>query len=369
MSVQDPYQVLGVSRHASPEEIKSAYRKLARQYHPDVNPDDPGAEAKFKDVAQAYEILSDPEKRSRFDQFGTIDEQPGPFFQGAQGFGDIFDIFFGAGAQPRRRVFGRNGEDVHIRARIQLTDVLHGIDKEVKYRRAVRCSVCNGTGGEGGAAPEACTQCDGTGVIARMQNTLLGQMRTQTPCPQCRGEGFMVNAKCKECSGHGTKPEQTVLGVKVPRGIESGSTLQLRGQGSQGTGAGSDGSLYLTVEVEDHPLFVREGTNLHTSVELSIAQAILGDHVEIEGVDGEVAIEIPRGTQPADVFRIKGRGLPPLNSHHRGDLFVEAAIVVPKNLTEEQANIIRSFAEARGEGIPQSPEGGSVLGGLFKKKR
>ncbi len=371
MAVQDPYQVLGVSKQASADEIKSAYRALARQLHPDVNPDNPEAEARFKEVAVAYEILSDPEKRARYDQFGVVDEQQqGPFFTGGTGgLGDLFDMFFGASQQPRRRTAGRDGDDLQVRVDVSLGEVLHGVDKEVRYRRAVRCKSCHGTGGEGGATPEACTTCQGTGVVSRVQNTFIGQVRTQMPCSTCSGEGFIVKDKCTACRGRGTVNEDTALSVKVPPGVETGSTLQVRGKGGEGTGAGSDGNLFVVVNVEEHPLFVREGPHLHTSVELTIAQAILGDQIEIEGVEEPVEIEIDAGIQPGHVFRLRGQGLPTIHGGGRGDLFVEAQIVIPKKLSEGEAKLIQEFAELRGEDVPKGAKGSSILGGLFKKKK
>lgn len=369
MAVQDPYQVLGVSKQASADEIKSAYRKLARQFHPDVNPDNPEAEARFKEVAVAYEILSDPEKRARYDQYGVVDEQQqGPFFGGG-GLGDLFDMFFGAASPPRRRTAGRDGDDLQVRVDVALLDVINGAEKEVRYRRAVKCVKCHGTGGEGGAAPETCTTCQGMGVVSRVQNTFIGQVRTQMPCSTCNGEGFVVKDKCTNCRGRGTVNEDTALSVKIPAGVETGSTLQVRGKGGEGTGAGTDGNLFVVVNVQEHPLFVREGTHLHTSVELTLAQAVLGDQIEIEGVDAPVEIDVDAGTQPGHIFRMRGHGLPSLHGGGRGDLFVEAHIAIPKKVSEAEAKLIQEFAELRGEEIPKGPKGSSFLGGLFKKNK
>ncbi len=372
MATQDPYQVLGVERQATADEIKSAYRKLARQFHPDVNPDNPDAEARFKEVAVAYEILSDPEKRARYDQYGVLDDQQqGPFFGGAGGgLGDLFDMFFGGVQQPRRRAAGRDGDDLQVHVKIDLVDVLHGADREVQYRRAVRCGNCHGTGGEGGAAPEECPQCHGTGAVSRVQNTFIGQVRTQMPCSQCGGEGYLVKVKCTTCRGRGTVNEDTKLSVKIPAGVDTGSTLQVRGKGGEGTGAGSDGNLFVVIQVKEHPLFVREGPHLHSSVELTFAQATLGDQIEIEGVEGNVEIEVEHGTQPGHVFRLKGEGLPSLHGGGRGDLFVEAHVAIPRKISEAQAKLLEEFAELGGEPIPKgSSSGGSILGGLFKKKK
>lgn len=368
--MRDPYEVLGVSRTSSADEIKSAYRKLARQYHPDVNQGDPGAEERFKEIGQAYSILSDPERRARFDQFGVTDEQPRDPFFGGGGFGDLFDMFMGgmAGGQPRKRSFGRDGEDIRLDVSITLADVISGVEKSIQYRRRVRCKSCAGSGVEGGGKPDECTNCGGTGVVMRQQQTMIGMMRTQTACPTCRGEGFTISAKCNSCAGNGVTPEMATIELRIPSGIESGTTLRAQQKGHEGTGAGRPGDLFAVLTVDEDERFARNGTELATAVELSIAQAALGDEVEIDGVLGPVSLKVPSGTQPGDVLRVRGEGLPRVNGSNRGDLHVQVHVVIPKRLSEAQSRLLLEFAELSGESIPKG-EGTSVLGGIFKRKK
>lgn len=365
---RDPYEVLGVARTASADEIKAAYRRLARQYHPDVNRDDKDAEERFKEVGEAYEILGDEEKRRRFDQFGTVDGPTADPFFGGGGIGDLFDMFFGATqTQGRRRVQGRNGEDVQVGVTIRLQDVLTGVEKEVSYPRPKRCGECGGTGGEGGAKPETCPTCGGSGSVSRLQNTFIGQIRTSTTCSACHGEGTVVRNKCSACRGRGLVTSQEVASVRVPAGVQDGSTMHLSGRGGDGLGAGRPGDLYVLIGVEDDPRFVRDGNNLHTELTISFAQAALGDRLSVEGLGESVEVEIPAGTQPGTVFRIRGAGLPPLHGGARGDLYIETQVYVPEKLNDAQARLIRELAEAGGEQAPK--EGGSILGSLFRRKR
>lgn len=368
-AVTDLYEVLGVPRGASADEIKTAYRKLARQYHPDVNPGNPQAEEKFKEVSTAYAVLSDPEKRARYDQFGMTDDQPGAGdFFGGSNIGDLFDLFFGAaaGATRRPRSYGRDGEDVRLDLTLSLEDVLNGSQQHVRYRRMVQCSDCSGTGAEGGQR-ETCTSCNGQGVVTRVQNTFLGQVRTQTTCSTCSGEGTTAKTVCPTCRGRGLVAQDDEITVEVPAGFESGSHMTFRGKGGDGVGAGSPGDLYVVLTVAHDPRFVRDGTTLYAKVEIGIAQAILGDHVVIDGVGGEVELDIPSGTQPGTMFRVKGAGLPRLHGGARGDMQVEVQVRIPEKLSEAQVRLIREFAELSGEEVPEG--GGSILGGLFKKKR
>lgn len=370
-TMTDLYEVLGVRRDASADEIKSAYRSLARKYHPDVNPGDAAAEEKFKEIGQAYAILSDPEKRARYDQFGTTDEQgmgAGDFF-GAGNIGDLFEMFFGAaaGGARRPRTYGRDGEDVRVDLSLTLEDVLSGASKTIHYRRMGRCPECQGSGAEKGTERVQCPSCQGQGVVTRVQNTFLGQMRTQTTCSTCGGEGTVVERRCPACQGRGLLAVDESLTIEIPPGIEAGSHMTFCGKGGDGVGAGSPGDLYVVLDVVPDPRFVREGTTLHAKVEVTFAQAALGDHVVIDGVGEEVGLDIPAGTQPGTVVRVRGGGLPRLHGGARGDLLVEIQVRVPERLTEAEAKLIREFAELRGEDQPKG--GGSILGGLFKKKK
>lgn len=372
MPTMDPYQVLGVSREAGQDEIKSAYRKLARQYHPDVNPGNPEAEEKFKEIGQAYEVLGDPEKRRRFDQYGTTESQPqDPFFGGGGGFGDLFEMFFGEGAvggSRRKRSRARDGDDLRADVALSLADVLAPSPRKIKYRRLVRCKVCGGSGAEGGEAPTACPTCHGSGSVGRVQQTILGQVRTSMPCGTCQGTGEVVKNRCTGCSGRGVVPEEAEIEVTIPAGVESDVQMRVAGQGSEGVFGGRNGDLYVFVTVEDDPRFEREGTTLYTALALTFAQAALGDQIEIPTLDGTAEIDVPAGIQPGESIRVKNKGLPPLHGGQRGDLVAGVEISVPKKVSEAQAKLLREFAELGGEPIPKGHKD-SLFGNLFKGKK
>jgi len=370
MAVKDPYEVLGVGRTATPDEIKSAFRKLARKYHPDVNPNFKDAEEKFKEVQHAYEILSDEEKRARYDQFGSVEDSgmPGGDFFGGGGFGDLFDMFFGQTQQQARpRMVGRDGEDIQVAVEITLKEVLTGIEKEVRYRKSTLCGGCKGTGAEGGVKPETCGTCGGQGQVARTQQTFFGQMRTMTPCPTCGGHGVVIKSPCKECRGKGTKVEEHSTHAKIPAGVDTGATIRYAGLGGDGVGQGRAGNLYLIVQVEDDPRFDREGPDLYTATGITFAQAALGDELELPGLAETVKVKVPPGTQPGTVFRQRGMGVPRLHGGARGDLHIEVNVRVPKKVTAAQEKLLREFAELSGEEAPKGDDGG-IFGGFFRKK-
>lgn len=371
----DPYSVLGVSRDASADDIKSAYRKLARQYHPDVNPDNPEAEEKFKEVSAAYAVLSDPEKRSRFDQFGTTEDVPtgpGDFYGGGANFGDLFgmmeEAFFGGSARGRRST-GRDGDDHRIDVTLNLEEVLSGVDKSVSFRRQASCSTCGGSGAAPGTVPETCKSCQGSGVVTRLQQTILGSIRTTVTCGTCNGAGKSIATPCANCHGRGLETVTEKLTVTVPAGIEDGQTLRLSGQGSDGTQGGVKGDLYVVVHVPVDPRFERQGRTLTTRYPLTIAQAVIGDRVTVAGLTGELKVDVEPGTQPGAQVRIKGEGLPRLQGGSRGDLFVQFDVQVPKKVTDKEADLLKQFAEMRGEPVPSGPEKAGFIGGLFGKKK
>ncbi len=369
---KDLYEILGVPRTASADELKSAYRKLARQHHPDVNPNNPEAEEKFKEIGSAYAVLSDPEKRAQYDRFGTTEEVPqDPFFQGGAGFGDLFDMFFGqaGGGGGRRRSGARDGGDIEARIQLSLNEVITGTERELSFQRLTACESCSGTGAEGGETPKTCPQCQGQGVVNRIQNTFLGQVRTQVSCNQCSGTGQIIEHPCKACRGR--KQVMTPVSVKitVPPGVDSGATIQMSGEGHQGTGGGRPGDLYVGLTVTENPLFEREGTQIHTQVQLTVAQAALGDEISIDGIDNAYDLHIPAGTQPGDMLTVRNAGLPPLHGGRRGDLHVHCVVEIPKKLNDAQRQAIIALAEAGGESIPHGEKGGGLLGGLFKKKK
>ncbi len=370
--MRDPYEVLGVAKDATADDIKSAFRRLARQHHPDVNPDNPQAEETFKEIGNAYAILSDPEKKARFDQFGAVEEQPGGFYQGGS-FSDLFDMFFGGGGggfsgggDPRRA----DGEDVRADIEIGLAEVVAGAEREVRYRRYVRCTTCAGSGAADGSAPERCSKCGGTGAVRQVRETFIGTMTTSATCSQCRGAGTIIKNPCASCRGQGLVAAEATGTVTIPPGVRSGSTLHLPGRGSESAGYGRPGDLYVVIDVREDPRFERNGQELHAHLELTFAQAALGDEIVIEGVDSEFDLEVPAGTQPGTILTLRGGGLPGLHGGRRGDLHLHTTIRVPEKVTEAEAEIIRELADMRGERIPKPPENqGGLLGGLFKKKK
>lgn len=368
--MRDPYEVLGVARDAGADEIKSAYRRLARRYHPDVNPGDEEAEDKFKEVGQAYSVLSDPERKARYDTFGSVDEAPSTGFVDTR-FSDLFDMFFsGFDASQSRRRIGRDGDDIRVDLQLTLDEVVTGVEKTVEYARSAKCAGCGGTGSEKGQAPEQCAKCGGQGVVTQMRNTFIGTVRTSATCSACGGAGAIIRNPCGECKGLGLKQEMAKASVKVPPGVESGLTVHLSGKGGDGLGAGQNGDLFVVLRIQNDPRFARQGNDLSTGVTLTLAQAVLGDVVEVEGLDSDFEVEVPPGTQPGAVFRIDEAGLPPLYGGKRGNLVLHMRVEIPEKLNEAEADLIRQFAELRGEKPPRGkPEGAGLLGSLFKKKK
>jgi molecular chaperone DnaJ len=368
MPSRDPYEVLGVSRSASAEEIKSAYRRLARRYHPDVNPNDPGAEDHFKEVGEAYSILSDAEKKERFDRFGTAD---GPSTQGGDffgGFSDLFDVFFGASQGGGRRSRGRDGSDIRADLELTLVDVLNGTQRDIEMERLAECDECHGSGVEGGKPPETCPTCRGQGVVAAVRNTFLGQVRTQSTCPTCQGAGVVIKDPCHVCKGNGVVPKLETVHLTVPAGFDDGATMHLPGQGNDGSGGGRPGDLYVVLHVQADTRFERRGQTLFTLLELTFAQAALGDQLEIDGIEGPVPVSVSAGAQPGTRIQVKSAGLPPLHGGRRGDLVVQTTVKIPEKLSDAEVKLIRELAELRGEKIPHGEDRGGILG-LFGKKR
>ncbi len=367
MSKRDPYDVLGVPRDASQDEIKSAYRRLARRYHPDVNPNDPSAEENFKEIGEANSVLSDPDRRARFDQYGTTDDAPQDFFAGG-GISDLFDMFFGGGGQQRQRGSGRNGEDLRADVELNLQEVILGAHRELTLQRMAQCDVCNGTGAEPGTTPETCPTCAGQGVVGQVRQTMIGTVRTTVTCPTCRGVGSQIKTPCEKCHGRGLVAEAARISVAIPPGVENGATMHMPGQGNDGTGGGRPGDLYVVLEVKEDKRFQRQGQTLFTTLDLTFAQASLGDSLEFQGVDSVLHLDVPAGTQPGERMAIKGVALPPLHGGRRGDLIVALNVKIPRKVNEAQAALIKELAEVSGEPIPKGEPGG-LLSGLFKKKK
>ena len=368
----DYYATLGVARDASSDEIRRAYRRLARELHPDVNPD-PETQEKFKEVTGAYEVLSDPEKRQMYD-LGADPRSPGggnPFGQGQAGFGfgDIMDAFFGGGQTrgPKPRV--RRGQDALIKVTVDLAEAAFGVVKEIQVDTALVCPTCTGTGAATGHAPTECSMCRGRGEIQSVQRSFLGQVMTSRPCPQCQGYGTVISHPCAECSGDGRVRTRRTLKVKVPAGIDDGTRIQLSGEGEVGPGGGPAGDLYVEVTTRPHPVFQRNGDDLHCSVSLPMTVAALGTVLPLETLDGSEDVEIRPGTQPGHVVTLKARGVPHLRSAGRGDLMVHIDVQTPTKLDARQEELLREFASHRGEehvtGTFQRPE----KEGLFTRLR
>ena len=361
---QDYYDVLGVPRGASQDEIKKAFRRLAMQYHPDRNRED-GAEARFKEVNEAYEVLSDPERRGMYDRFGHAAAQGGenPFARGFEGFGfgglgDIFDAFFG-GANARTQRGPSRGADVRRSVTITFEEAVFGAEKSIEVNTAEVCGVCNGLRAEPGTQPERCPQCGGSGEIRRSQQSIFGQFVNVTMCDRCRGEGRVVNTPCKHCRGTGREKRKRTLSVKIPAGVDNGSQMRLTGEGEVGAQGGPRGNLYLAINVKPHELFRREEDDILLALDLNFAQVALGDLVEVPTVDGEShELRVPAGTQTGELFVVRGKGVPHLRGGGRGDMLVHANVVTPKHLTKEQKDLLHQLAESLGHTLkPQEDRG------------
>lgn len=355
---RDFYEVLGVSKTATDDELKKAYRKLAKQYHPDLNPDDKTAEAKFKEVSEAYEILSDKEKRSRYDQFGHAGVDPSyggdagtGGFGGFGGFdmGDIFGDIFGGGfggftSRGQSRRGPQRGSHVYADVTISFEEAAFGTEKEISVYRIETCDDCGGSGAKPGTDTKTCMVCGGSGQVRTTQRTILGNMQTVTTCSACNGKGSVVNEPCPKCAGKGKVKRNKKMKVKIPAGIDDGQTISLSGQGNAGDKGAASGDLYVSVRVKPSSQFKRNGYDVSYEMDISFAEAALGATVEVPTLDGKVKYEIPEGTQPGTVFRFKGKGIPYLKRSGRGDQYIMVNVVVPKKLTTKQKELLREFA-------------------------
>ena len=365
----DYYAVLGVARDASDDDLKKAYRKLARQLHPDVNPD-PAAQERFKAVTTAYEVLSDPQKRQVVDLGGDpLSTGPGsagsPFSTGFGGLGDIMDAFFGGGARgPRSRA--RQGADALIRIECDLAETVFGTTRELTLDTAVLCTTCNGQGTASGTTPQVCETCRGAGEVQQVQRSFLGQVMTSRACPRCGGTGSTIPHPCAECSGDGRVRARRTLSVKVPAGIENGMRVRLTGEGEVGPGGGPAGDLFVEVVEREHPVFTREGDELHCRIPLPMTAAALGTSLKLETLDGEEQIDVAPGTQPGEVITLRARGVPHLRGTGRGDLLVHLDVQTPTRLDGRQEELLRELAALRGEERPGSSGKGH---GLFGRRR
>jgi molecular chaperone DnaJ len=346
MSKRDYYEVLGVARTATEVEIKRAYRTMAVQHHPDKNPGNPHAEEKFKECAEAYSVLSDPQKRAAYDRFGhqAAGAGAGGFDPGFSDFGDLFDMFgFGDmfGGRTGRRTTVQRGSDLRYDLEISLEEAATGKEEKLRIPRLETCGECSGTGAEKGTSAENCVTCGGTGQT-RYQQGFFSVMRT---CPNCSGKGQIIKSPCKECRGEGRIEKEKTLDIKIPAGVETGSRLRVSGEGEAGVGGGPSGDLFVVLHVAEHEHFERQGANLYSAVPITFGQAALGAEIKVKTLDGEEDLKIPAGTQTGSVFRIKGQGMPNLGGRGKGDLFVAATLVTPKTLTKEQRKLLEQLAE------------------------
>ncbi len=374
MSKRDYYEVLGVSKTATQDELKKAYRKLARKYHPDLNKDNPEAAEKFKECNEAYSVLSDEQKRAQYDQFGPEAFENGGMgggagaggFGGFGGFGgsgmeDIFDMFFGGqGRGGRSNNAGpQRGADLRFDLEISFEEAAFGVEKEISLKRAEKCEHCHGEGAEPGSKVETCPDCHGSGYVRFTQNTMFGQMVNERPCSKCHGEGKIISNPCHECHGTGTVKKTKKLKVKIPAGVDNGSRLRVGGEGEAGVKGGPSGDLYVYLYVKPHKFFERDGTTVLCEVPINIVQATLGAEIKVPTLDGQVIMKVPEGTQPGRVMRLKGKGIPSLRGGSRGDQLVRMKVVVPTRLTEKQKDALQKFADISKDNI--NPEEKSFL--------
>lgn len=379
---RDYYEVLGVSKGASDDEIKKAYRKLAKKYHPDMNPGDKEAEAKFKEVNEAYSVLSDEQKRARYDQFGHAGVDPnygaggpggpfGGFDMGDIDLGDIFGSFFGGGGfggfggGGARRNGPQKGESLRANLTITFEEAAFGCEKEINLNRTEECDECHGSGCQPGTTAETCPDCRGTGVVRVQQRTGGFAFSSTAACTRCRGTGKIIHSPCKSCGGSGSVKKSKRITVTIPAGIDDGQAVSLRGQGNAGKNGGPAGDLIVGVRVKPHPQFRRDGTTVLYEQPVSFFQAAMGAELEIPTIDGKVKYTLPAGTQTGTTFRLRGKGIPELRGRGRGDQYVTIRVQVPTSMNAEQKEALRAFAQAMGEEVPEE----SGLKGFFDKRK
>jgi molecular chaperone DnaJ len=357
MPTKDYYEILGVAADAPGEEIKRAYRKLAREHHPDVAHDKSKAEHRFKEINEAYEVLSDPNKRAQYDRFGVVGNGasgPGGFGFGPGGFGDIFDMFFGSvrGAATRRAGPER-GADLRYDVQISLEEAYAGTSREIVFDRLARCDVCNGSGARPGTVVVACERCRGTGMAQTVRNTPLGQMVTQSACGRCSGEGHVTPHPCDACGGHGRRATETRLTVKIPAGVDDGSRIRIGGNGEAGSRGGPPGDLYAYLSIDAHPLFRRDGRDTFVDVPVSFPQAALGTTIAVPSLGGDVDVALAPGTQSGTRLRLRGYGMPSVHGSQRGDHHVTVHVAVPTKLNRRQRDLLEEYASAGGDAIEE----------------
>jgi molecular chaperone DnaJ len=368
MSKRDYYDILGVSKSSSPEEIKKAYRKLAIKYHPDKNPDDHTAEDKFKEAAEAYEILSNPEKKQRYDHYGHAGVGGaagggGGYGAGGMNMEDIFsqfgDIFGGGGGSPFESFFGggqqrggasgrrvAKGSNLRIKVKLTLEEIAHGAEKKIKVNKQIVCKTCDGSGAKDKSSISTCKSCGGSGSVRRVTNTILGQMQTTSTCPTCNGSGTQITSKCNSCHGEGTVRGEETISINIPAGVSDGMQLSMSGKGNAAPNGGIPGDLIILIEETPHEFLKREGNNVVYDLHLSIVDAALGYSAEVPTIDGKAKIKIEPGTQSGKLLRLKGKGIPEVNSYHRGDQIIHVNIWTPKALSSEERAILEKLRDS-----------------------
>ena len=361
MAKRDYYEVLGLEKGANEQAVKKAYRKLAMQYHPDKNPGNKEAEEKFKEINEAYEVLSDANKRSRYDQFGHagVGGNGDGGFEGFSGyggfddiFGDIFDMFGGGGFSGGRRRNGpQKGADLKYELGITFEEAAFGVEKDINVSRHESCGTCGGTGAKPGTSKKTCSKCNGSGEVRYAQRTPLGQFVNVKTCDVCHGEGSTIETPCKDCSGTGKVMKDKKIHIKIPAGVDTGSVIPLRGQGEPGIKGGPTGDLYIVLRVKPHEIFQRDGNDVICEMPITFVQAALGDELVVPTLDGKIKYKIPEGTQSGTIFRMKGKGIPSLRGYGRGDHYVKVIVEIPKKLNDKQKELLKRFADEMGEDV------------------
>lgn len=365
MAKQDYYEILGIAKGATAEEIKKAYRKVALQYHPDRNQGDKKAEEKFKEAAEAYEILSDPQKKAKYDQFGHAGMDPGNFgghsYQGAnvedifRNFGDIFgggggfdpfESFFGGGGRSQQKTKGKRGTNLRVRVKLSLVDIAFGVRKNLKVKKHINCHTCQGSGAKDAASVAKCSVCGGSGVMRKVQNTILGQMQTTATCYQCNGSGQQITKKCGTCNGLGIEYGEETIAVDIPAGVQDGMQLSMSGKGNAGEQGGPAGDLIIQIEVEQNPELEIDGQNIVYHLHVSFIDATLGTQVEVPTIEGKAKFKIPAGTQAGKIFRLSGKGLPSVNSYGRGDQLILVNVYTPTDVSTEEKKLLEKLRES-----------------------
>ncbi len=358
MANKDYYETLGVSKDASEDDLKKAFRKLAMKYHPDRNKDNKEAEAKFKEINEAYQVLSDPEKRSQYDRFGTTDFNGSQGFDGAGfgGFEDIFESFFGGGFSSGRRNQNapQRGSDLEYTLNLSFKDAVFGVEKEISITKNETCDDCKGSGAKPGTSAKTCDKCGGAGQVKVKRNTPLGSFVSTSTCDKCGGSGKTIEEKCTKCHGKGTVRKNKKIKVNIPAGVDNGNVLPLRGQGEPGKNGGPNGDLYINIRVTADKQFKRKGFDVHIERHVSFGRAVFGTELKVPTIDGEVKYNVPAGTQSGTVFRLKNKGIQRVNSSGRGDQYVKIIVDIPKELDDNQKEALVGFMEASGEKLEEN---------------